>query len=456
MRTAWLAAVAAVGLAMEADGGTAVGAAGAPEAVARRYVGRLAAGEFEAATGDFDAEMARAMPAGRLEHLWTTLQRQAGAFRELRSVALEKRGGHTAALARCRFGQGDLVLRVVVDGTGRIAGFFVQPAPPEPGGATPPAPPLAANERAVAVGSGPALPGVLSLPPGEGRHPAVVLVHGSGPSDADATVGAARPFRDLAAGLSARGVVVLRHAKRTLVRPEGVRTVREEVLDGVRDALALLAARPEVDPRRVAVVGLSLGGYLAPWVAREHPEVAGLALLNAPARPLPVVLAEQVEARRAAAPGDEARAALEPLRRAAERAAAPDLGPDEPILGATGAYFLDLRGYDPVKEAQALPRPILVMQGGRDTQVSVARDFGAWQAALAGRAGAELRLFPGLGHLLVPEPAAGSEGAAPQVDPTLIEALAGWIRALPPAPPGAAGGAEGAAGATAPRPPPRP
>ena len=61
------------------------------------------------------------------------------------------------------------------------------------------------------------LPGTLLVPKGEGPFPAAVLVQGSGPSDRDESVGALKPFRDLAEGLAERGVAVYRFDKRTYV-----------------------------------------------------------------------------------------------------------------------------------------------------------------------------------------------------------------------------------------------
>ncbi len=90
------------------------------------------------------------------------------------------------------------------------------------------------------------LEGILSLPEGVNEPvPGVVLVHGSGPSDRDETVGANRPFRDIAEGLSARGIAVLRYDKRTKIhgralmkeRPER-QSVREECIED-----AILASR---------------------------------------------------------------------------------------------------------------------------------------------------------------------------------------------------------------------
>ncbi len=68
------------------------------------------------------------------------------------------------------------------------------------------------------VGSGDwRLPATLTLPAtAVGQTvPALVLVPGSGPADRDETIGANKPFRDLAWGLAAKGVAVLRYEKRT-------------------------------------------------------------------------------------------------------------------------------------------------------------------------------------------------------------------------------------------------
>src|SRR5660397_72576 len=99
-------------------------------------------------------------------------------------------------------------------------------------------PPSYAGEvasRDVTVGDA-ELPGTITAPLGAGPWPAVVLVHGSGPNDRDETIGPNKPFRDLALGLSARGIAVLAYDKRTLVHQAEMAavadlTVQEEVVD---------------------------------------------------------------------------------------------------------------------------------------------------------------------------------------------------------------------------------
>src|SRR4051794_36392117 len=141
------------------------------------------------------------------------------------------------------------------------------------------------TEEPVVVGSGEwALPGTLTLPTGTGPFPAVVLVHGSGPHDRDETIGPNKPFRDLAWGLATRGIAVLRYEKRTKEHgakfvKENTYTLRSEVIDDVRAAVALLRSHRSVDPKRIFVAGHSQGAVAAPRVAELEPGLGGVILL---------------------------------------------------------------------------------------------------------------------------------------------------------------------------------
>src|SRR5690606_32751665 len=93
-------------------------------------------------------------------------------------------------------------------------------------------------EEGIMVGKGTdyELGGTLTIPENaEGKLPAVILVHGSGPNDRDETLFSYKPFRDIAWGLAEQGIAVFRYDKRTFAYgPESVKnpkafTVYEEV-----------------------------------------------------------------------------------------------------------------------------------------------------------------------------------------------------------------------------------
>jgi fermentation-respiration switch protein FrsA (DUF1100 family) len=116
-----------------------------------------------------------------------------------------------------------------------------------------------------------------------------------------------------------------------------------------------------------------------------------------------------------------------------KRIESPDLKATDnvPLLGAStpGSYWLDLRTYHPVETAKQLKIPILILQGGRDYQVTPA-NFDDWTKALSANKNVTLRLYPDLNHLFI----TGSGPSAPQeyekpghVAESAVIDIAAWI-----------------------------
>lgn len=297
------------------------------------------------------------------------------------------------------------------------------------------------TEREVTIPGPVPLPGVLTLPAnGTGPWPAVVIVHGSGPGDRDGTVGAAKPYRDLARGLAGRGIVVLRYDKRTRVQPmwfaNRAFTVHEEVVEDAVSAIALLRGQDEVDPRRVHVIGHSLGGHLAPRIAEADGSLASLIVMAGAYRGalVPLMLRQLEYIQSVSEPGDTAaiaaqRRMVEPLAGRVAALTDADSARTTPILGAPPAYWLDLDRYDPVKTLRARREPTLFLQGERDYQVTPAL-LEEFLAALGDRPGTTVHRFPGLNHLFVagtgvPRPA--EYGLPGHVDEKVIDLIAEWV-----------------------------
>ncbi|MCX7771592.1 MAG: dienelactone hydrolase family protein, partial [Clostridia bacterium] len=70
------------------------------------------------------------------------------------------------------------------------------------------------------------------------------------------------------------------------------------------------------------------------------------------------------------------------------------------LMGAPSSYWLDLKSYDPVKTAQKLDKPLLVLQGGRDYQVTQA-DFELWKAGLSSKSSVTFKFYDNLNHLFM-------------------------------------------------------
>ncbi len=415
-----------------------------PGALARAFVEEMVAGKFDQAAARFDETVGKLMPAAKLAEAWQAVQGQAGAFQKIIGTTRSDAQGYRIVLVTCQFAAAPLNVRVVFDAADKIAGLNFTPVQPP----APPWSPAASvkqdsiEERDVTIGDAPwALPGKLTMPKGAGPFAAVVLVHGSGPNDEDESIGANKPFKDLAWGLASRGVAVLRYVKRTKRYPREMAaavniTVKEETIDDAVLAAALLAKQPGIDPKRIFVVGHSLGALLAPRIAAASGNVAGIIVMAGITRPLEDLVVEQVKysSNLDGKITDAEQKQIDAAEQFAREVHSPELTPTQPVkmLGATipGSYFLDLRNYHAGEVAATLKIPILVLQGERDYQVRMT-DFEGWKKSLAAKKNVELKSYPALNHLFIAGSGPGSPAEYSQpghVSEEVMDDIAGWIQ----------------------------
>lgn len=405
------------------------------------------AGRFAEICERFAPQLRPMVTAGALQAAWTAEFARRGPVSATGTPVSEPAGpGMVVVRIPVTCERGELAVAVSVTADGWIAGIQLAPASAaQPAGPWEPpayADPARFGEQEVTVGAGPlAVPGTLSLPRQHGPLPGVVLLAGSGPQDRDETIGRNKPLRDLAWGLASRGIAVLRFEKVTHAHPAECAaaagfTLTDEYVPHAVAAIALLRQHPAVAADRVFVLGHSLGGTVAPRVAAAEPAVAGLVIMAGGTQPMHRSALRQF---RYLASLDPAGApALQPvigtLTRQAELVDSPGLSPETPAsglpFGVPAAYWLDLRGYDPVAAAAATGKPLLILQGGRDYQVTVADDLAGWQAGLAGRPDVRVRVYEADNHLFCPGSGPSSPAEyepAQHLDPAVVADIAGWL-----------------------------
>ncbi|MBP1766556.1 MAG: hypothetical protein H6P98_671 [Candidatus Aminicenantes bacterium] len=381
------------------------------------FIDALGRGDFEAAARDFDATMMKQSGPDKLAEFWKQVPERLGSFKRRTAARRDRLGEYEVVSVTCEFEKVTLDVRVVFDKEKRIGGFQFVPSLP-PAKYEPPAyaDPARFVEREVEVGKGGEWPlgATLTIPKGTGPFAAVILVHGSGPNDRDETIGPNKPFQDLAWGLASRGIAVLRYEKRTRIYgpklvadPKFVSmTVREETIDDSLEAVLFLRTMDRIDQKRIFVLGHSLGGMLIPRIALAGKDlgIAGFIIMAGLTNPLPETYLRQMTYLLSldGETSAEDRKQLDEIKQLVSRINSlrdSDAGSSEKILYASPSYWLDLRGYYPPDVARKVDRPMLVLQGSRDYQVTT-EDFENWKKALGGRADAEFKLYPKLNHLL--------------------------------------------------------
>jgi dienelactone hydrolase len=404
----------------------------------------LQQGKYDSVQTYFDANMKRALPADKLQSMWKTLQEQTGAFQETAGIRTEMLRTYHVVCVTCVFKEGKLDAKVVFNDKNKIAGLFFVPHR-ESGSYKAPAyvnPKAFTEIDTLKLPNRWHLPASLSLPDGGGPFPAVVLLHGSGPNDRDETIGPNKPFRDLAWGLASRGIAVLRYEKRTRVYPNiislthGKFTVVDETIDDALSAVTLLRRNPKIDGQKVIILGHSLGGMLVPRIAATDKRVAGFIIMAGAARPITELMKEQyryiflLDGTLTEAESQKLHA-LDSL--VALTQSLPYLNKANPtslVLGAPPAYWKDLLHYHPLQYAERMHRPVLVLQGGKDYQVTLT-DFNLWKTHLQSDSQASFKFYPRLNHLFMVcsgKPSPSDYEKPGHVAKQVIEDIARWIK----------------------------
>jgi uncharacterized protein len=301
--------------------------------------------------------------------------------------------------------------------------------------------PEAAESVLEAAGPAGALRGTM-LTPTNPAGIAILIIPGSGPTnrDGNSPLGIkASTYKLLAEGLAEKGIATLRIDKRGMFGSAGA--VADANAVTVNDYAADIhtwvdAMRRKAGVSCVWLLGHSEGALIALASGQNSSGICGLILIAAAGRPLGEVLRDQLKSNPANAPIlDQALSAIDAL----EAGRQPDASAMHPALLPLFApkvqdFLISVFALDPARLIAEWKKPILIMQGERDIQVSVADAERLKKAA----PGATLKLLPDCNHVLkaVTSPDRAANMAA-YADPSLplapgvIEAIAGFVRAPP-------------------------
>ena len=328
---------------------------------------------------------------------------------------------------------------------------------PEPERPQEPQPPFPYVTEDVTVAAGAVtLAGTLTRPERPGPFTAVLLITGSGPQDRDETLAGHRPFLLLADTLTRAGYAVLRLDDRGVGNSTGdlQSSTYQDLTADAGAAVDMLQARSDVD--RVGLLGHSEGGYIAPLVAQQDPDIAFVVLMAGPAVPGGQVLERQQQTLLAAsgAPQQQIDAAVTAARERTELVRVQDfagataatrayleaqgLSPeqiDAQLPALVSPYMRSFLVHDPAPSLAALTAPVLAVYGGKDLQVPADQSVPPLTALLGANQDATITTIPELNHLMQPA-VTGLPGEYQSIETTLstefLDLLSQWLAARYP------------------------
>lgn len=298
--------------------------------------------------------------------------------------------------------------------------------------------------------------GMLSVPPGKGPFPAVVLVSDAGAQDRDATVGDYRPLGALADFLTRRGIAVLRVDDRGVGQSGGTpatATTAELVAD-VQAALNFLRTRPEVDLAHLGVIGHGEGGNVALLAAAQPLPPAFVVTLAAHGLPGRDIVVQQqtntlrslgTESSQIEAASKRQQAMLDIIQQTPDNSQAQAIvanmlrqnneAIDQATAQASAAELTSPRyrhflSFNPVEKLPAVTCPVLLLHGTADTYAAADANLPLLVKGLKGNKNVVSKKLPGVNHLFQSDPAEWPIVAGQQREtfsPQAQEMIREWI-----------------------------
>ncbi|MGL4913106.1 MAG: alpha/beta hydrolase [Romboutsia sp.] len=375
--------------------------------LAKQYSEEMATGEFSNISENFSKDVKKKLNEESLKATWNDVVKDIGKYEGTLDATYSVQNNIATVESILKYELNGLKVSVSFDRNENVAGLFMNYAPIKEE--------LSSNdkfeEEKISIGNDDnKLDGVLTIPKGIEKPPVVVLVQGSGQSDMDETIGAVanKPFKDIAHGLANEGIASIRYNKRYFQYPQSAKadmTIEDEVINDVNLAIDLAYNNSDLDNNRIIVVGHSLGGMLAPEIAKGNDKVSGIVSLAGSPRKLEDIIYDQnqdaVDAMTDKS-DDEKKELMKQVKTEIDKVKnISDKDKGQTVLGINSEYWASLNNINTPEILKELSIPMLFLQGEDDFQVYADVDYKMWEDLCKGKENATFKLYPNLNHLFM-------------------------------------------------------
>lgn len=275
------------------------------------------------------------------------------------------------------------------------------------------------------------LSGTLTIPSIDKKHPAIILIAGSGPMNRDEEIFGHKPFAVLADYFTRQGFAVFRYDKRGIGKSTGNYKIATtcDFAEDVKSIVATLSELPNIDDKNIGLIGHSEGGIIAPMVANEMEAVKYIVLLAAPGLQGKVIVKKQNEEliqntpianniktkylnvayqfidylTNDNEPKDSKENIIAGLNSIIKQNQADELFPEdqrESLVGTmTTKWYMQFLKLNPATYLTNIKCPTLALNGDIDKQVDADTNLKAIERAMSGNQLLTVKKYPQLNHL---------------------------------------------------------
>lgn len=234
------------------------------------------------------------------------------------------------------------------------------------------------------------------------KTPILIMIHGKDAFDRNSTVGVNRVFRSLAYQLADNKIASVRYDR--IVSSYEVDDSKELILEELQAVLKALKNDKLLEEHPIYLFGYGIGGYLMPYLANQI-SGDGYIIANAPAENIAqgfydekiylIDLDTSYDDEDKVTKKKEAKATLDIINSLSS--------PNDytrKLFGYTSSFWLGIKNYDALSLVKSIKKPVMVIAGSNDYEVST-ESYNAWVQALSDNKSADLKFYKDLDHLFI-------------------------------------------------------